>query len=195
MFQNMRNKRLILIRHGVTMGNVQKRYVGRTDEPLLDISKEKLKPYADHKVRKVYISPMKRAYETSSLLFPNAGCIIIDEFRECDFGEYEYKNYEELNGLMPYQQYIDSGGSTAFPGGESRDEFIERVMTGFAKMSETVGDEEDVYIVAHGGTVMAIMDRLVVPHKDFHEWHVEGGEGYVIRCEDSGNYTLCSLYP
>ena len=58
----------------------------------------------------------------------------IPEFAECRFGEFEYKNYAELNGNSDYQRYIDSGGTTAFPGGETKSEFTDRVMRGFEKV-------------------------------------------------------------
>ena len=192
----MKNRRIILIRHGATKGNEGKRYVGRTDEPLLDISKEKLKAHADTGVKKVYISTLLRARETAEILFPEAELVEIDDLREIDFGDYEYKNHEELNGLKPYQRFIDSGGVIPFPNGEGREEFIARTLKGFERvLQEEDGNSGDIYIVAHGGTIMAIMDRFVKSARDFYDWMTLNGEGYVIRCEDEDHYTVCGLYP
>ena len=37
---------------------------------------------------------------------------------------------------------------------------------------------EDIVIVAHGGTIMALMERYAEPHKSYFEWSVKPGEGY-----------------
>ena len=190
------DRRIIIIRHGATAGNFQKRYVGCTDEPLLEESVRALKEHTDESIKKVYISPMRRALQTAEILFPNAEYIVIDELRECDFGEYEYMNHAELDGLIPYQRFIDSMGFIPFPGGEGREEQIIRTMKGFERIMEAEkGADGDIHIVAHAGTMMALMDWIIVPHRDFYEWMRGNGEGYVIRCEDEDRYTVCGVYP
>ena len=39
---------------------------------------------------------------------------------------------------------------------------------------------EDIVIVAHGGTIMALMERYAEPHKPYFEWSVKPGEGYCL---------------
>lgn len=187
---------ITLIRHGATQGNLERRFIGNTDEPLLDEERSRLSGLSRWDVKLVYISPMKRAYETARILFPKAELVMIDGLKECDFGEYEYKNHEELNGLLPYQRFIDSGGYEAFPGGEGRADFTARVLGAFEDIvsrSDVNGDE--IYIVSHGGTIMAIMEGLVTPHRDFYDWMCGNGEGYVIRCEVKDHYTVSGVYP
>ncbi|SFG74365.1 histidine phosphatase family protein [Oribacterium sp. WCC10] len=142
--------KLFLIRHGMTKGNQEHRYVGATDESILPSEKERLRTSVeryfgnyqkDNKDSKIYISPMRRCMETAECLFPDmisqGRYEIIDNFREMDFGAFEYRNYQEINEdpdpehREAYQRYIDSNGETAFPGGESKEEFIERVVRGF----------------------------------------------------------------
>lgn len=123
----------------------------------------------------------------------------IPELAECRFGEFEYMNYAELNGNPDYQRYIDSGGTTAFPGGETKAEFTDRVMRGFEKVFVDAESREEqkrlrcdvssrietahtslsdtIIIVAHGGTIMALLDQLSEPHKDYFDWQVKPGEG------------------
>ena len=54
-----------------------------------------------------------------------------------DFGEWELKSYKELSTDIrfrdSYQAWIDSGGTLAFPSGESRKEFCKRSICGFER--------------------------------------------------------------
>lgn len=101
----------ILIRHGQTQGNREHRYIGcRTDEPLCPEGIAQLQNRHYPPVSRVFVSPMRRCVETASLLYPGVPQTIIGGFRECDFGDFENKNYAELNGRADYQAWIDSGG-------------------------------------------------------------------------------------
>ena len=100
--------KLILIRHGETQGNKLKRYIGkRTDEPLCPEAGNMLAQLAYPEVQAVYASPMIRCTQTAGILFPGKKLNIIDELAECDFGEFENKNYQELDGNEHYQSWID----------------------------------------------------------------------------------------
>lgn len=132
---------LIMIRHGRTKGNTESRYIGTTDEPLLASEAERLlaKRETLEEMRMdhpdiLFASPMKRCVETAAILFPESKPVIVPDFRECDFGEFENKNYQELSGNMDYQRWIDSGGRLPFPGGESMSSFQERVCRTFDRV-------------------------------------------------------------
>lgn len=196
--------KVYMIRHGMTAGNLEHRYVGSTDEPLLSESRELLDKcalQADSRYqmgkysqgKRVYVSPMLRCRETAALLYPEAEQICVDAFRECDFGKFEYKNYEELNGNPDYQRFIDSEGCQGFPGGESRDAFIERCAAGFetvcklhlqsALESESCGwkASSDILMVVHGGTIMALLSRYARPKRGYYDWQVKNGQGYSME--------------
>ena len=224
--------KLWLIRHGMTKGNQEHRYVGATDEGLLPEEKERLQARAadmDLHPSVVFVSPAHRCRETAACLFSGAApaLIVVPEFMEMNFGVFEYMSWQEIDQdpnpahRAAYQRYIDSGGETAFPGGESKAEFTRRVCDGFERAvlpriqtlmktadasvaseteagmereivfklqhdgsSENVKKErpevsgEDIAIVAHGGTIMALMERYAEPHKPYFEWSVKPGEGY-----------------
>lgn len=174
--------KLYLIRHGSTKGNAETRYVGITDEGLseegrsgLEVLHRKLQGI---KADRLLVSPMLRCRETAEVLFPKQEYEIVEDFRECDFGEFEYKNYQELNGNPDYQRWIDSGGKIAFPGGESPDEFRERCQQAFLEEIRKIKDVETVAIIVHGGTIMAILEGFSLPHRDYFEWQIGNGNGY-----------------
>ena len=110
---------MFLIRHGKTKGNLEHRYIGRTDESLCEKGKEELLRRRAPEVQRVYASPMRRCIQTAEILYPAREFLKVEDFRECDFGRFEGKNYQELSKDPGYQAWIDSGGSLAFPGGES----------------------------------------------------------------------------
>ena len=177
-----------LIRHGMTMGNQMKRYIGTTDEPLCPEGIEQLRRKKEHYMfvpDELYVSPMLRCIETADFLFPEITKKIISDFRECDFGLFENKNYLELSDCPEYQTWIESGGTLPFPGGEAVDQFKERCCLAFEKMVDQIfrKDWSAVNVVVHGGTIMSIMERYARPEKSYYEWHVENGRGYTLLAD------------
>ena len=60
-----------------------------------------------------------RCRETAEILFPGQVLCVQEGLQETDFGDFEYKNYEELKENPAYQAWIDSGGQMMVPNGES----------------------------------------------------------------------------
>ncbi len=176
---------IFLIRHGCTAGNLEHRYVGTTDEGLTDEARQALLresvryPVPDI----VFSSPMRRCLETAGVLFPGMEPVCVDGLRECAFGEFEYRNYQELQTDGRYQAWIDSGGTLAFPGGESREIFAARCCEAFGQAlaeAHKSGARSAAFVV-HGGTVMAVMERFARPSRGYFDWQVKNGCGFV--CE------------
>ena len=117
--------RIYLIRHSMTKGNKEKRYIGTTDESLcregIQLLEERKGMYPE--VTYVYVSPMKRCVQTAEIIYPEmmkAGAYSCNEkLRECDFGLFENHNYIELSGCPEYQAWIDSGGKLHFRKGKA----------------------------------------------------------------------------
>lgn len=185
---------LILIRHGKTAGNLLGRYIGsRTDEPLCDEGREGLARKQLPEVERLYVSPMRRCVETAELLWPEFDQKKIQkvtDLRECDFGDFENKNYKELSGNVDYQAWIDSNGTLPFPNGESMDAFKSRCLEAFARIVEEVSGAEQEWIasgktgifragiVVHGGTIMAILEQYGYPKAAYFDYQVKNGCGY-----------------
>lgn len=185
---------LILIRHGKTAGNLLGRYIGRrTDEPLCDEGREGLAGKQLPEVERLYVSPMKRCVETAEILWPGFDrkkMQKVTDLRECDFGDFENKNYKELSGNGDYQAWIDSNGTLPFPNGESMDAFKSRCLEAFARIVEDVSGAEQEWIasgktgifragiVVHGGTIMAILEQYGYPKAAYFDYQVKNGCGY-----------------
>lgn len=174
---------IYLIRHGQTMGNSQGRYIGITDEPLLDEERIKLEKRSYPRADAVFVSPMLRCRQTAAAIYPDQAVRIIEELAECDFGSFENKNWKEMTDDPEYQAWIDSNGTLPFPGGEDQMHFRKCCCRGFEKaIAECFRKKiESAAFVVHGGTIMSILERYAVPEKDFYDWHVGNGEGYQIE--------------
>ena len=38
-------------------------------------------------------------------------------------------------------------------------------------------------LVVHGGTIMNIMEKYALPKKEFYEWHIGNGCGYLVELD------------
>ena len=118
--------KIMFLRHGLTNGNLEKRYIGTTDEPLCNCGIMQLKNKRFPHFDVLISSSALRCIQTAETLFPAQEIIIEKDFRECDFGDFEGKNYMELSNDTYYQKWIDSGGNLPFPNGESPADFRKR---------------------------------------------------------------------
>lgn len=187
---------VLLLRHGQTQGNLEKRYIGKTDEPLLLDDTESMRKISALQKRleqegiagsqKLFVSPMLRCRQTAELLFPGQEQVVIDKLREMDFGRFEAKNYMELSADPAYQAWIDSDGRLPFPEGEDRECFIKRTMEGFRQMTEQAWRENcgQIAAVVHGGSIMAILSCLM--QDDYFAYQVPNLAGYVFQYEGAG---------
>ena len=185
---------LYIIRHGATKSNKRHAYLGNTNEPLSNEGGEQIffyneaGRYPEEKDNLlIFSSPMLRCLQTKDILYPDTRAILLPEWKEIDFGRFEGKNYQDLNGDPDYQRWIDSGGVTAFPGGESRDEFVKRSMAGLEWCIECMEDykQKSAVCIVHGGTIMAIMSSLT--GGDYYDYQVKNGQGYEIELSIKNN--------
>lgn len=183
---------LALIRHGETRANRERRYLGKTDDPLSGQGIQALLSYQAQghypEVGYLFSSPMARCMETAKLLYPKLAPTVIPEWEEMDFGQFEYKNFRELEGDAQYQAWLQSGGTLGFPGGESRESFIKRCEKGFFHMcrklqemaaQEDAGTPIRVGLIVHGGTVMALLSSF--GGKEYFSCQAPNGRGYLCR--------------
>ena len=129
---------LILMRHGTTQGNLERRFIGTLDVPLLPQGEELARrvgatlPAVEH----IYRSPLQRCRRTAELLWPGVEMTVVDELRESDFGPFEGKNHEELKDDPLYQAWLGMGDRpnfAAMPVGESAQQVTDRVSIGLEK--------------------------------------------------------------
>lgn len=174
---------IYLIRHGQTRGNLERRYMGVTDQPLCPQGRAALADWRGPEAEAVYVSPLLRCRETAAILYPGTAQTVVPGLRETDFGAFEGRTYEELQDSPAYRAWLDSAGQAAPPGGESREQVRRRVLAAFRTVTAGHAPGERLALVVHGGTIMTLLEALE-PGGQFYRWQAPNGGGF--RCSWDG---------
>ena len=174
---------VLLIRHGKTIGNMQRRYIGCTDEPLCEQGVAQAQSTGVlEDIIDAYVSPMQRAIQTAGICFPNANIHIIEDLREMDFGDFEGRTADEMICDMAYREWVDGNCEGQCPNGEDKTTFQVRVQTAFDFVVRDAIERQlnKLAVVGHGGTIMSIMSKFAKSDQTYYDWHVPNCCGYEI---------------
>lgn len=168
----------MLVRHGETEWNVQRRFQGQTDVPLSDFGRWQAELVAgrlmDQKVDALYASDLKRAWETAEKIAELNGLEIFSEprLRELKFGILEGMTFDEAQVQHPEMiaAWLDDFHSTP-EGGEPIEAFHMRLVSLLEDLKEK-HDEQVVLLVAHGGPLSEIL-RIVLGLSPEKRWYLE----------------------
>ncbi len=187
--------RVLMIRHAKTPGNEERRYIGRTDEPLSEKGIAEAEALEKNpSLEFVFVSPYRRARETASILFPNAKQIVIDGLREMDFGVFEGRNADEMENDRQYRAWVDSMCEDPCPGGEMKADFSARCVAAFLEALKLA--QGDAVFVVHGGTVMSVFEALAEPKRSYYSYSVRNLAGWQADCAvENTNVVLRNAAP
>ncbi|MCA8974953.1 MAG: histidine phosphatase family protein [Planctomycetes bacterium] len=198
-------RRLWLVRHGETTGQSRVRYHGRNDVPLADAGRAQIRALAPllagvDFVRVVH-SPMSRALESAAILadacdLPRSLFVAEERLREISFGDCEGMTAAEIEAAFPdFWRRHQAGTAEAFPGGESRRAFADRV----GSVARELMAEDwagDLLVVGHRGTVRQFLRTLLaVPDGTGDAFAVELGSLTVLGQEDGYHVELLGAVP
>ncbi len=159
---NPRLKRLVLVRHGETVGQSSVRYYGVTDVPLSDLGREQVREAKRHIVGEtfgaVWASTLCRSWESAQIVAPDHGVHLDSDLREIDFGDWEGLTAEEIAVVDPsgFAEWKSKGLEFTFPGGETRADFRTRV--GYAFERICASGAESVLVAVHKGVVRTLLE-------------------------------------
>lgn len=186
----MANRLIVhLIRHDKTQANIDRKYIGWTDEPIVDEAYD----FSFNFVPEiVFGSDLIRCAQTAKKYFPTAEFKASADLRELDFGDFEMKNYADLQHNAQYRAWIDCPGNISPPNGESYQIFEKRIMERFQQIVQQAGEYTFVIhggvmrvLLAHFGPVEQAFQQTVANHRTLHtlSWHsieqLQGG----ARCK------------
>ena len=187
----MKSFTIYLFRHGLTKGNINAQYIGHTDLPITTGSISALKSIkAKHhypKVDAVFVSPLKRCIESAEIMFEKNTPIVINDFIEYNFGEFEGLTAQDLKDNDDFKQWLHGDMHAKPPYGESNAEFFARVCSAFEKVVDGMikSGTETAAIVGHAGVLMAILSCYGLPEAPMAHWQMEAGYGFKLRITPS----------
>lgn len=157
--------RIVLVRHGETVGESSIRYYGATDVPLSDLGRQQVRQarlaLPGDGFPLVATSPLSRAWESARIVWPTGRIRLITGLREIDFGYWEGLTAEEIRARDPvrYEDWQQKRPGFEFPGGERRADFqgrIDRAVDGLLAFGVS-----SALVVVHKGVIRAIARSLL----------------------------------
>jgi alpha-ribazole phosphatase len=170
--------KLLLVRHGLTEFNEDRRFMGYSDIELSAAGRqqaERLRDYlAGEKIDAVYSSDLKRAVEMAEIICEGRGLNVVThpELRECNYGTCEGLTFGEINDNYPHvaEKCINFTLDLEFPEGECFTDFFERTSRFIERIKEH-GRSETVLISSHNGPLKILLCRLLEISDD-HWWQL-----------------------
>lgn len=158
---------LYLIRHGQSLGNVQRRFLGHTDWDLTELGYRQAARTAvlfqEMPVDVVVSSDLVRAMHT---VLPIAEShrlpLLLDPgFREIFAGDWEGRTFEEIEALYPdaYAVWKENIGRAATPGGETVEALYRRVFAALRRTAEAHAGKT-VVIGTHATPIRVLMTGI-----------------------------------
>ncbi|MCX7816055.1 MAG: histidine phosphatase family protein [Syntrophales bacterium] len=193
-----KSQEVILVRHGETIWNSDRRVQGVSD---LDLSVEGLKQaeslalyLRNRSFSVIYTSPLKRALSTARIINQYHGVPLhIDpRLMEMDQGCFEGLSYDELMLCEKefLRKWLADPSSIRIPGGETFDEVQKRAW----KVMELIIDRgENALVVSHNFTIATILCYIEkIPLSQFRRVSVEVASITTVLFED-GRGTITSF--
>ncbi len=136
--------KVILVRHGQSLGNLTRRFIGHGYAPLTELGHRQAEASAvfldRYDIDKIYSSDLVRACETALHTSKRRGLEIIRDasLREIYAGRWEGMSYEEIAEVYPeqYNTWMHDTGNAALPDGESVLGMRERVSAAISKIAD-----------------------------------------------------------
>ncbi|MGI6129366.1 MAG: histidine phosphatase family protein [bacterium] len=161
----MHSCNILLIRHGITKYNRERRFQGQLDVPLSDEGRRQAQKLAQQfkpgQIQAIYSSDLSRAKETAEII-ARAIMLKIESYRpdlrEICFGHWQGHTMDEVAELYPEELAIWRADRTysAPHGGETYAQLADR---GFKAVQEIAASHpgQTVAVVAHGALIRAVL--------------------------------------
>ncbi len=162
--------RLLLIRHGESVGNIERRIQGWNDDPLTDRGRAQAEAIArrleaTERIDAIYSSPLSRARDTALAIAARQTLeVTCDErLRERGYGALAGLCLDQVDTRFPQyaQQRREGIWSATVPGQEEHEVFNARVGACTDEILGRHADHETIAIVAHMGPLVAYLVRLM----------------------------------
>jgi len=170
---------LTLIRHLPTLANVERRYIGWSDESIHQtvVKQDTASP------KTIYGSDLKRCQQTAALFYPQATYQGSPTFREMSFGDWELKTYEDLKEDVIYQEWLSNPDLVSPPNGEFLHQMAARVLFGL----KSIPCNQPI-VVTHGGPIRYVLHKFAPDERNFWLWNVKHGDKWTLRWDSRKSF-------
>jgi 2,3-bisphosphoglycerate-dependent phosphoglycerate mutase len=159
---------LVVIRHGETVWNQERRHQGHLDSDLSELGVRQAKAVAGRLAKlsfaALYSSDLKRAFHTAQYIAKITGhSILLDKrLRERDYGIFRGMTLEEIQEKFPkpYVRFKSGDPDYVIPEGESGRQKYDRVIECVREIVKA-HEGRRVVIVTHGGALDALFRHTV----------------------------------
>jgi len=158
--------RYLLIRHGESMWNGERRIQGNQDPPLSPRGRRQAELLARRlrldlrRAAAIYASPLRRAAETAEAVRAATGLPVFPDpdLREMCLGKWEGMTVSEIQAAFPgtYEEWLADPLAHPAPGGEHLEAFARRVTAAFERI-RAAQPGRDAILVSHGGPIKALL--------------------------------------
>ena len=171
--------RWLLVRHGETEWNAERRIQGHRDIGLSSVGYRQAQLLASRltepRLEAIYSSDLSRARETANAIAAGRDVEVIARpgLRERDYGRWQGLTLDEARARDPEDYARWRSGDDQFrpPGGEKASDVVTRVSRLAAELRETHAGEGTVLLAGHGGSLLcllvAVLDLPVEARKRF----------------------------
>ncbi len=154
--------RLILVRHGESEGNAERRFSYSPELPLTDLGRAQARQTGEA-IRagfapvRLVASPFRRAQHTAEIIGEIIGLPVDIEpdVREFHLGDLHGRSYDAVAETEGYETLKRWEWRPPGPGGETLLELQERAVPVIQRLAAEHA-AEDIVVVSHGGTMQAI---------------------------------------
>jgi len=192
-------RRLVILRHGRTAWNAERRYQGQEDPPLDEVGQaqalESAALVASMRPDLLVSSDLRRAQQTAQKIASLTGQVLRYDrrLRERHLGHWQGLTRDEVQARYP-EEFADwlAGRDVARRGGESRQQVAHRAVSALGELPEV----ELTVLVSHGATSMCLSAALLGlpqtpsilgPLANCHWTELrDSGDGWTLRAHNAG---------
>lgn len=194
----MAPRKVILVRHGETDWNRERRFQGQSDPGLNKKGEIQARETAAllsvENIDLVFSSDLLRARTTADIIAgPHHAPVIIEpSLREMRFGEWEGLTFEQIKSTYPelVNIWLENSFETRAPCGETAGELNDRVIEAWAKIGAAAFECDTVVVVAHAGPLRLLICYLTgIDPRNHWDFIIGHGEA-VILINNSGTYSI-----
>lgn len=193
--------KIFLLRHGITLANLENRFAGRSDEPLHPEGISQIKELGarlrEEKIGSIYAGPLTRTRQTAELLSAMLGVphASMDDFNEIDIPHWDGLTKDEIREQFgpEYPAWLDSPADFRLAGCETLSAVQERAVQGIEKIIAN-SSEENALIVSHLIVIRSlILHYYDLPLTQFRSITVKNGALISLERKSDGETIVLNI--